>query len=79
MSAEARQDDGRDAVRYVRLWVLYAAAAFLGTLSLVVAIAIAPVRGYWWFAVPVAAETGAGAVFWRIRRFTRTRLARSSS
>ena len=46
MSAEGRQANGRDAVRYVRLWVLYAAATFLGAISLVVAIAIAPVRGY---------------------------------
>jgi hypothetical protein len=70
---------GADAARYMRLWILFAVTQFPVTIALVGTIATASGRTYWWVAVPLAAEAVPGAVYWRIRRFTRTRLARSSA
>jgi hypothetical protein len=62
-----------DAVRYVRLWALFAVLQFPVTVGFAVLMALGAnhLVGYWWVAVPLAAEVIPGAVFWRVLRLGR--------
>jgi hypothetical protein len=59
-----------DGVRYTLLWVLFAVAQFPLTIGIVVLLLLGSrhVVGYWWLAVPLAAEVVPGALYWRLHR-----------
>jgi hypothetical protein len=61
------------AVRYTLLWVLFAVAQFPVSMGIAVLLLLGShhVVGYWWLAVPLAAEAVPGALYWRLCRLGR--------